>query len=80
MLPLFQILIEPGNGLIETIGLVLGLNKHVTLARIDDQLRRHAERLQRVPEFIGLHGGTFGVPFTYDNQGRRLSVLDEMDW
>ena len=63
----FQIFVEPGNGLIETVDLVLWLNEHVAFAGIDDQLGRHVKRLERVPEFIGLRCGTLGVAFAYNN-------------
>src|SRR4051812_26240476 len=40
---LLQILVEPGDGLIETIGLVLWLNEHVAFAGINNELGRNAQ-------------------------------------
>jgi hypothetical protein len=38
-----QILIEPGDGLIEATSLVLGFDEHVPFAGVDDELGRDSE-------------------------------------
>src|SRR5437588_3125173 len=76
---LSQILVEPGDGLIETVGLVFGFNEEMPFAGIDDELGRHAQRLERVPEFIGLRRGAFGIALPDNDERRRLDVFDEMN-
>ena len=39
----FQILVEPSDRLFQSTDLVLGFDEHVTLARINDQLRWYPE-------------------------------------
>ena len=51
---LFQIFVEPGDGAIEAIGLVLRFDKEMAFAGIDNELGRHIERSECVPEFIRL--------------------------
>ena len=41
---LLQILIEPGDGLLQAIDLMLGFEEHVAFASIDDQFGGHAKR------------------------------------
>src|SRR5436190_607922 len=72
-----QIFVEPRDGLLQSAGLVLRFDEEMAFARINNELCRHAERFQRVPEFVRLRRGTFRVTLTDNNQCRRLHVLDE---
>jgi hypothetical protein len=58
---------------------VHGVGESVAFLRVDDELRRHAERFQRVPELVGLRGGAFAVAVAHQDKGGRLHVLDEGD-
>ena len=49
-----QILVEPGDHLVDAIGLALRVHEEMAFAGIDNELRRDVERSERVPEFIGL--------------------------
>src|SRR5512133_262289 len=49
----------------------------MTFAGINDQLCRHTERLQSMPEFVGLRRGAFRVVLTHNDQGRCLYVLNK---
>src|SRR2546421_4869363 len=51
----------------------------MAFAGIDDELGRHLERSQCVPEFVGLRRRTFGVVLTDNHQRWSLHVLDEMN-
>jgi hypothetical protein len=76
---LFQILVEPRDRSIHSIDLVLRLHKKMPFAGIHDELRRHTERPQSVPEFVGLRRGALGITLTDDDQGGGLHVLDVMN-
>jgi hypothetical protein len=41
---LFQIFVEPSDGLIQSIGLVLRVEKEMTFAGINDEFCRHTKR------------------------------------
>ena len=41
---LLQILVEPRDGLLQSVDLVLRVDEHMAFAWIDDQLRRYTER------------------------------------
>ena len=43
---------------------------------VNDELGWHTQRLQSVPEFIGLRGGTLGITLAGDNQGRGLYLFN----
>src|SRR5947199_1087505 len=51
----------------------------MAFAGIDDELGRHLERSQCVPEFVGLLRRTFGVVLTNNDERWSLHVLDEMN-
>ena len=74
-----QIFIKPRHRLIEAVDLVFRLHEHVTFAGINNKPGRHSERLERVPEFVGLRGGTFGIVLTDDDQGWRFHLLNELN-
>ena len=42
---LLQIFVEPSDRLFQSIGLVLWVQKEMAFSGIDDELRRHAQRL-----------------------------------
>src|SRR5262249_30240978 len=75
--PLLQVFFEPGDSLIQSIGLALWLDKEMAFGRVNDQLRGHAQGPERVPEFVGLRRWTFRIALANDDQRRRLHVLNE---
>ena len=74
---LTQILVEPCDCLIHSIGLVLRVYEKMTFAWVNDQLGRHAKRLQRMPEFVGLRRRAFRVALTDNDEGSGLYVFDK---
>src|SRR5438046_10306129 len=74
-----QVFVEPRDGLLQSAGLVLRFDEEMAFARINNELCRHAERFQRVPEFVRLRRGTFRVALTDDDKGGGLYVLDEVN-
>src|SRR5437667_269674 len=59
-----QIFVEPRDGLLQSVGLVLRFDEEMAFARINNELCRYAERLQRVPEFVRLRCRAFRVTLT----------------
>src|SRR5439155_23793984 len=51
----------------------------MAFAWINDQLCRHTERLQRVPELVRLRCRAFRVALADDDEGGGLYVLDEVN-
>src|SRR5947199_1742097 len=74
-----QILVEPCDGLIHSVGLVFRFDEEMAFARINDQLCRHAEGFQRGPEFVRLRCRAFRVALADDDEGRGLYILDEVN-
>src|SRR5437879_1412677 len=58
---------------------MLGLNEHMAFAGINDELRRHSERFQSVPEFVGLRCRAFRVALTDNDKSGCLYILDEVN-
>jgi len=63
----------------EDVALVPALLDGVPFVAVDDELGRHAEGLQRVPELVGLRRRHLGVALPLQYQGRRAHRLDEAD-
>src|SRR2546427_8697353 len=76
---LLQVFVEPGDRLVHPVGLVFGFHEEVAFAGIDDELGRHLERSQCVPEFVGLRRRTFRIVLTNNHERWSLHVLDEMN-
>src|SRR5206468_10268013 len=74
-----QIFVEPCDGLIHSVSLVFRFDEKMAFARINDQLCRHAEGFQRVPEFVRLRCRAFRVALADDDEGRGLYILDEVN-
>jgi len=53
--------VEPRQGAGDNVALVLGIGKEVALVFVNHELRLDAERLQGMPEFVGLRGGNLAV-------------------
>src|SRR5438552_7441690 len=77
--PLLKILVEPSDGLVHSVALIFGFDEEMAFAGINDELGRHLERSQCVPEFVGLRRRTFGVVLTDNHQRWSPHVLDEMN-
>ena len=74
---MLQIFVEPRDHLAHSISLVLRFDEEMAFAGIYDELGRHVERLQSVPEFVRLCRRAFRVTFADDDEGRCLHVFDE---
>ena len=72
-----EILVEPGHGALDEVPAVRGVREVVPFVRINHQPCGHAERSQRVPEFVRLGRRTFPVAVAHGNQSRRSCMLDE---
>src|ERR1700683_905810 len=75
-----QVLTEPVHCPLNHVAAVRWIGEFVAFVWINDELRRHARRFQRVPEFVGLRRRAFPVAIAYDHQRRRLHILDKRDW
>lgn len=64
---LLQVLVEPSGGAKHDVAAVRGIGELVALVRVDDELRRHAQRDERVPEFVRLWRRTFTVAVAHQN-------------
>src|SRR5277367_4710285 len=73
----FQIVIEPRRQAFHYVAPVFGLEKFVSLTRIDYELRFDAQGLERVPELAGLRHWTFAVVLPDQHQSGCLHVLYE---
>ena len=51
----------------------------MAFAGINHEFRLHSQRLQRVPEFVGLRRRALLIAIAHHHQRRRLDVLDEVD-
>jgi len=74
-----QVGVEPGQGADDDVALVLGIGEEVAFVLINHELGLDAERLERVPEFVGLRGGNFAIAIADQNQRGRFHFLDEID-
>src|SRR5579872_3710119 len=74
-----QIAIEPFHGTFDGVGRILRIAEPMTFARIDHDLGRNAEALERVPEFLRLRRRTLDVEFAHVLKRRGAYVADEVD-
>src|ERR1041384_2062681 len=74
-----QVLVEPRRGALDHVALVRRVAHQVALAGVDHELGRHAERLERVPQLVGLRRRTLAVALADHDQRRRGHSLDERD-
>src|SRR5262249_27699364 len=72
-----QVFVEPGHRSFLDVRLVVGAADAMSLVLVDDELSRHAQRLQRVPELVALRSGNLRVAIPVEDERRRLDVLDE---
>ena len=61
-----EVLAEPGRGAIDYVPAVFGTREQMTFVGIDDEFGGHFQRLEGVPEFVGLRGGAFAVAIAYE--------------
>src|SRR5580704_3090825 len=76
---LSHVRLKPVDGAAHQVPGVLGIVEAVTFTRVDDELSFHAERFERVPEFVALRRRTLAVPLADYNERWGLYVLDEGD-
>src|ERR1700751_1203043 len=74
-----EILPEPHNRPVDHIPAVHRIREQMTFVRIDHKLGWYPQRLQRVPEFIGLRCRALAIAISHYDERRRLSLLDEID-
>src|SRR5215471_10171899 len=74
-----QVLVEPADDTPLDVADVLALRDAVPFVLVDDELRRHAQRPQRVPELVALRRRDLGIPVAVQDERRRLRFLDEGD-
>ncbi len=51
----------------------------MAFAIVDHQQGGHVQGFQRVPQFKGLRGRTFGIAFAHQDESRRFYILDKFD-
>src|SRR6202008_326395 len=75
-----EILPEPHNRPVDHIPAVLRIREQMPFVRIDDKFCWYPQRLQRVPEFIGLRRRALAISISHYDERRRLRLLDKIDW
>src|SRR5713226_1258043 len=71
--------VEPCDDATYVVAPVFGFGESVAFVGIDNQLGLDTQRLERVPEIVGLRGGNLFIPLALKNQRGRAHVLDEVD-
>src|SRR5580692_3523175 len=74
---LAQISVKPVHRLRQDVDLIRDSLRGMSLVGVHDELRRHAERLHRVPKLERLRRRHFLVALALKNQHRRLRLLDK---
>src|SRR5580698_7665973 len=72
-----HVLLEPAQGALQHIPLVIARDEVMALVWINHQLRGHMLVAQRMPELKGLRHRAFAVAVAYDDKGRRLDLVDK---
>src|SRR5262249_51187717 len=70
-------LVEPGRYALNHVTLMARMDETVALMLIHHQLGLHAQRLERMPEFVRLRRGTFTVTVANEDQRGRLGFFDK---
>src|SRR5712692_7002014 len=80
LLAFLEVLVEPGHHALDYVTPVLRLCDQVAFVGVDHKLRFHPQGLQGVPKLIGLWHRGLAITVAYQDQRRRLDVLDEGNW
>jgi hypothetical protein len=71
--------VEPDSGSLECVEQVRALNRHVALARVDDELAFRAGARDRAEEFLALPYRCAAVHLALDHQRRRRTPVGMED-